>query len=153
MTRGCFHLLESDWISSRGESMKQLLIPLLLALTGCTTATNTESFIMNSGDLQDSTNVLEVPVIVRTGDELKIRIFIGFGGCEEFKYLESRRATDKLELTPIGNRQLNVACTAIYGTKWVDFVDAATPARSSRFKVILHRGNGVDLEQIVAVMP
>jgi hypothetical protein len=133
--------------------VKKLLIPLLLALAGCTTAANTESFIMNSGNLQDSTNVLEVPVIVRTGDELKIRVSIGFGGCEEFKYLESRRAADKLELTPIGSRQLNVACTANYGSKWVDFVDAAAPTRSNLFRVIVHRGNGANLEQVVAVTP
>jgi hypothetical protein len=101
--------------------MKKMLIPILFALAGCTSAPNTESFIMNSSNTQDSTNVLEVPVIVRTGDELKIRVSVGFGGCEEYKYLESRRTADTLELTPIGSRQLNVACTAIYGTKWVDF--------------------------------
>jgi hypothetical protein len=133
--------------------MKKLLIPLLFALAGCTSAPNTETFVMSLGNVQDSTNVLEVPVIVRTGDELKIRLSVGFGGCEEYKYLESRRTADTLELTPIGSRQLNVACTAIYGTKWVDFTDAATPARSSLFRVIVHRGNGADLERIVAVTP
>jgi hypothetical protein len=133
--------------------MKKLLIPMILALAGCTPAANTESFIMNSSVAQDSTNVLEVPVIVRTGDELKIRLSVGFGGCEEFNFLESRRTADKLELTPIGSRQLNVACTAIYGTKWVDFTDAAAPARSSLFRVIVHRGNGADLERTVAVTP
>jgi hypothetical protein len=133
--------------------VKKLLIPMLLALAGCTSAPNTESFIMNTSIAQDSTNVLEVPVIVRTGDELKIRLSVGFGGCEEFKMLESRRTADTLELTPIGSRQLNVACTAIYGTKWVDFVDAAAPSRSSLFRVIVHRGNGADLERTVAVTP
>jgi hypothetical protein len=133
--------------------MKKLLIPTLLALIGCTPAADTESYVMNSGNLPDSTNVLEVPAIVRTGDELKIRVSVGFGGCEKFQYLESRRAADKLELTPIGNRQLNVPCTANYASKWVDFVDAATPARSSLFRVIVHRGNGADLERTVAVTP
>jgi hypothetical protein len=133
--------------------MKKRLIPMLFALAGCTSAPNTESFIMNTNIAQDSTNVLEVPVIVRTGDELKIRLSVGFGGCEEFKMLESRRTADTLELTPIGSRQLNVACIAIYGTNWVDFTDAATPARSSLFRVIVHRGNGADLERTVAVTP
>ena len=133
--------------------MKKLLIPLLLALAGCATAPNTENFVMNSGNVQDSTNVLEVPAVVRTGDELRVRISVGFGGCEEFKYLESKRTADRLELTPIGSRQLNVACTAIYGTKWVDFVDAAAPARSSQFTVTVRRGNGANLERTVAVTP
>jgi hypothetical protein len=133
--------------------VKKLLIPMLLALAGCTPAANTENFVMNSSIPQDSTDVLEVPVIVRTGNELRIRLSVGFGGCEEYKYLESRRTADRLELTPIGSRQLNVACTAIYGTKWVDFTDAAAPARSSLFRVIVHRGNGTDLERTVAVTP
>jgi hypothetical protein len=126
---------------------------MLFALASCTSAPSTETYVMSLGNVQDSTNVLEVPVIVRTGDELKIRVSVGFGGCEEFKFLESRRTADTLELTPIGSRQLNVACTAIYGTKWVDFTDAASPARSSLFRVIVHRGNGADLERTVAVTP
>ena len=108
---------------------------------------------MNLGNVQDSTNVLEVPAVVRTGDELRIRVSVGFGGCEEFKYLESRRTADRLELTPIGSRQLNVACTAIYGTKWVEFVDVAAPARSSLFTVTVRRGNGADLERNVSINP
>ena len=133
--------------------MKKLLIAILLALAGCAAAPNTENFVMNLGNVQDSTNVLEVPAVVRTGDELRIRVSVGFGGCEEFKYLESRRTADRLELTPIGSRQLNVACTAIYGTKWVEFVDVAAPARSSLFTVTVRRGNGADLERNVSINP
>jgi hypothetical protein len=139
--------------------MKTVLIPtplilIGLMLAGCApSAPSTETYVMSLGNVQDSTNVLEVPVIVRTGDELRIRVSVGFGGCEEYKYLESRRTADTLELTPIGSRQLNVACTAIYSAKWVDFTDAAAPARSSLFRVIVHRGNGADLERTVAVTP
>ena len=133
--------------------MKKLLIPVLLALASCTTSPSTENYVMDSGNVQDSTNVLEIPSSIKTGDELKIRVSVGFGGCEEFSKFESKRSADKLELTPIGSRQLNVACTAIYGTKWVDFVDAAAPARSSQFTVTVRRGNGANLERTVAVTP
>ena len=133
--------------------MKKLLIPMLLALAGCATSPNTENYVMDSGNVQDSTNVLEIPAVVKTGDELKIRVSVGFGGCEQFSKFESKRTNNKLELTPIGSRQLNVACTDIYGTKWVEFVDVAAPARSNVFKVIIHRGNGADLERTVSINP
>lgn len=138
--------------------MKRVLIPtplilVGLMLAGCApSAPSTETYVMSLGNVQDSTNVLDVPGSVKAGDALKIRVSVGFGGCEEFNKFESKRTNDTLELKPIGLRQLNVACTAIYSAKWVDFVDAGLP-RTNPFKVIVRSGNGADLERPVTINP
>ena len=137
--------------------MKELLIPVLLALASCSVQPSTETFVMSLNNVEfpvaDPPKVLEVPSSIKAGDALTIRVSVAFGGCEQFSKFESKRTNDKLELTPIGSRQLNVACIEIYGTKWVEFVDVATPARSSLFTVTVRHGNGTDLERTVSINP
>jgi hypothetical protein len=139
--------------------MKRILIPFPLILVGlmlagCTpSAPRTETYMMSLGNVQDSTNVLEVPSTVNASDAITIRVSVAGGGCDVFSKFESKRSNDTLELTPIGSRQLDVACTAIYSTKWEAFSDAAIPVRSNPFKVIVHRANGTDLERSVSITP
>jgi hypothetical protein len=134
--------------------MKKVLMFVVLLASCSAPGTRSETYVMPLDNVQQGAkNVLEVPVILRVGDELKVRVSVAFGGCETFQNFESKRTADRLELTPIGSRQLDVACTTIYGTKWVDFTDAAAPARSSLFTVSVRRGNGANVEQVVAVTP
>jgi hypothetical protein len=136
--------------------MKKALMFFMLLASCSTPGTRSETFVMSLDNVQPppaNTNVLEVPARIKTGDELRVRISVAFGGCEAFKNFESKRTTNTLELTPIGNRQLDVACTAIYGTQWVEFADAPTSPRSNPFTVIVHRANGADLGRSVSITP
>jgi hypothetical protein len=138
--------------------MKRVLIPALLTpvglmLAGCAPSEPiTETYLMNLDVIPSSTSVIEVPGSVKAGEPFKVRVSVGFGGCEEFSKFDSKRTNDILELKPVGLRQVNVPCTAIYGTKWVEFEDPALP-RTNPFKVIVRRGNGADLEGSVSVTP
>jgi hypothetical protein len=137
--------------------MKKLLIPMLLALAGCTSAPNTESFVMSLGNVSfpvsDPPNVLEVPSSIKTGETIKIRVSVAGGGCISFSKFETKRMAERLELTPIGSSPLNVNCTADYRTWWVEYLDTASTARSNPFTVIVHRANGADLERSVNITP
>jgi hypothetical protein len=134
--------------------MKRVLIPVLLFLAACSTSPSSETFVMTLDNIQPpgqgTPNVLEVPTSVIAGEILNIRVSVAGGGCSSFDHFESKRTADQLELTPIGSRLLNVACTAEYSTRWVEFSDAAS-SRSNPFKVIVHRGNGADLERSITI--
>ena len=130
-----------------------LLIPAALMLAGCTPAEPiTETYLMSLSTVAGSTNLLEVPTSVKAGDPFKVRVSLGFGGCEAFSKFDSKRTNDTLELKPIGIRQVNVPCPAIYGTKWEEFEDPGLP-RTNPFKVIVRSGNNPDLERSVTVTP
>jgi hypothetical protein len=137
--------------------MKRLLfLPLLLAACVQPAGPNSETFVLpldNVGIDQNSANVLEVAPSVGRTEALTIKVSVALGGCDAFETFRSGRSADRLELTPIGRRQLDVPCTAIYGTRWVEFSDAASPTRSSPFTVVVRRANGADLERTVTVTP
>jgi hypothetical protein len=107
----------------------------------------------NVGTGQSAANVLEIAPSVKRTEALTINVSVALGGCDAFETFRNNRSADRLELTPIGRRQLDVPCTAIYGTRWVKFSDAASPDRSSSFTVVVHRANGADLERTVIVTP
>jgi hypothetical protein len=136
--------------------MKRVLIPVLLFLAACSASSSSETFVMTLDNIQppgqSKPNVLEVPISINAGEILNIRVSVAGGGCSGFDHFESKRTADQLELTPIGSRLLNVACTAEYSTRWVEFSDAATP-RSNPFTVIVHHSKTPDLERSVSITP
>jgi hypothetical protein len=123
-----------------------------------TVTVSSENFIMNLDNIEFPQpavkNVLEVPASVMANETIKVRISVALSsGCEQFDSFETKRSNIQLEVTPIGRRPLNVACTGLYGTQWVEFLDVATVPRSNPFKVIVHRANGADLERSVSITP
>jgi Fe-S cluster assembly iron-binding protein IscA len=136
--------------------MKRLLFPLFF-LAACSTGPSSETFIMTLDNLQPpgqgTPNVLEVSESIKVGELLKIRVSVAGGGCSGFDHFESKRTAERLELTPIGSRLLNVACTAEYSTRWADFSDDASALRSNPFTVIIHHAKTPDLERSVTITP
>ena len=138
--------------------MKKFLIPVLLILASCAASPTSENFVMRLDNVEFPQpvvkNLLEVPSSVTANETIKVRLSVALGGgCEQFGRFETKRSNTQLEVTPIGTRQLNLACTEIYGTKWVEFLDSAITPRSSPFKVIIHSANGPDLERSVSIRP
>ena len=142
--------------------MKRVLIPALpiligLILASCTASPSNETFVMTLDNIQPTgqgaPNVLEVPTSLKASEILKIRVSVAGGGCSGFDHFESNRTAERLELTPIGSRLLNVACTAEYSTRWVEFSDAASASRSNPFTVIVHHSKTPDLERSVSITP
>ncbi len=134
--------------------MKMLLPFMVVLLVACS---NTKTFVMSLDNVEFSEsgikNILEVPTSVKAGEAIKIRVSVAGGGCIRFSKFETKRTAERLELTPIGSTPLNVSCTADYRTWWVDYLDAASTARSNPFTVIIHRANGADLERSVSINP
>jgi hypothetical protein len=132
-----------------------ILVGLILA--SCTASPSSETFVMTLDNIQPpgqgTPNVLEVPTSVKTNEIFKIRVSVAGGGCSGFDHFESKRTAERLELTPIGIRLLNVACTAEYSTRWVEFSDAPTTPRSNPFTVIVHHSRTPDLERSVTITP
>lgn len=137
--------------------MKRILIPILLFLAACSTSPSTETFVMTLDNIQPpgqgTPNVLEVPSSIKAGEAIKIRISVAGGGCISFSKFESKRTAERLELTPIGSRPLNAACTTEYSTRWVEFSDAPSAPRSNPFTVIVHHSKTPDLERSVTITP
>ena len=134
--------------------MKMLLPFMVVLLLACS---NTKTFVMSLDNVEfpvsDPPKVLEVPERIKAGETIKIRVSVAGGGCISFSKFETKRTAERLELTPIGSTPLNVSCTADYRTWWVEYLDEASTARSNPFKVIIHRGNGTDLERSVSITP
>jgi hypothetical protein len=137
--------------------MKRVLIPVLLILASCSISPSSETFVMTLDNLQPpgqgTPNVLELTTSVKASEILIIRVSVAGGGCSGFDHFESKRTAERLELTPIGRRLLNVACTAEYGTSWVEFSDVPTMPRSNPFTVIVHHSKTPDLERSVGITP
>ena len=142
--------------------MKRVLIPALpilvgLVLASCSVSPSSETFVMTLDNVQPpgqgTPNVLEVPGSVKAGEILKIRVSVAGGGCISFSQFESKRTAERLELTPIGSRLLNVACTTEYSTRWVEFLDTASTPRANPFTVIVHHSKTPDLERSVTITP